>query len=83
MPNLDHQETHILAYSHTRIIKDFLGIHGLYRQFSQSVRCSKRGDSVYKSPSLKCYPRIKLLIYSLMRKRHLVSLKHTTTICKL
>ena len=61
MPNSDHQETHIPTCFHTRIIEDFLGIHGFIPTILTECTLFKNGELRVEVPHLKMLSKNKVV----------------------
>lgn len=53
MPNSRHQETHTPTCFHTRIVEDFLGLHGFVPAILETCTLFKKGELRVEVPHLK------------------------------
>lgn len=53
MPNSHHQETHTPTCFHTRILEDFLGLHGFVPAILETCTLFKKGELRVEVPHLK------------------------------
>ena len=60
MPNSRHHETHMPIYFHTRILEDFLGLHGFVPAILETCTLFKKGELRVEVPHMKKLSKSKI-----------------------